>query len=96
MFEKILGSECQKCIELYGYEEMRCAFCEEKAYYRDGLMEIKGFIPQKPKDCFECRYFGESGEHLASGKAHFPSLCEKDLLWLRCKGNEGMKRSDKK
>ena len=57
-------------------------------------IEIKGFIPQKPKDCFECRYFGASGEHLLSGKAHFPSLCEKDLLWLKCKGNEGIKKEE--
>lgn len=41
---KILDSECQECIKLYGHEEMRCAFCEEKDYYRDGLIgdqEIK-------------------------------------------------------
>ncbi|KKN33216.1 hypothetical protein LCGC14_0806110 [marine sediment metagenome] len=53
-------------------------------------MEIKGFIPQKPKDCSECRFFGKNGEHLITGKAHFPSLCEKDLLWFICKGNEGI------
>ena len=46
----------------------------------------------KPKDCSECQYFGANGEHLASGKAHFPSLCEKDLLWFNCKGNDGMKK----
>ena len=37
--ENILGYECSECIKLYGHEEMRCAFCEEKAYYRDGLVE---------------------------------------------------------
>jgi hypothetical protein len=58
-------------------------------------MEIRGFITQKPKDCFECIYFEEDGEHLRSGKSHFPSLCEKDLLWISCKGNEGIKRSVK-
>lgn len=36
---KILDSECQKCIKLYGYDGMRCAFCEEHAYYIDGLVE---------------------------------------------------------
>lgn len=39
MFEKILGFECQECIKLYGYNEERCAFCEDKAYYKDGLIE---------------------------------------------------------
>ncbi len=57
-------------------------------------MEIKGFIPQKPKDCSECRFFGKNGEHLITGKAHFPSLCEKDLLWFICKGNEGVKAKE--
>ena len=35
----ILGFECEKCINLYGYEDMRCAFCSDKEYYRDGLVE---------------------------------------------------------
>ena len=39
--EKILGYECSQCIKLYGHSEQRCAFCEEKAYYRDGLIEVK-------------------------------------------------------
>lgn len=49
-------------------------------------------VTVKPIDCSECIYFGENGEHLISGKSHFPSLCEKDLLWFNCKGNEGLKR----
>ena len=36
---RILDSECYECLKLYGHEVMRCAFCEEKAYYRDGLIE---------------------------------------------------------
>ncbi len=43
----------------------------------------------EPKDCFECKLFGKNGEHLKSGKAHFPSLCEKDLLFFNCKGKQG-------
>ena len=39
LFEKILGYECSQCIKLFGHSEERCAFCEEKAYYRDGLIE---------------------------------------------------------
>ena len=39
MSKELLDQECQQCIKLYGHEEMRCAFCEEKAYYRDGLIE---------------------------------------------------------
>jgi len=38
---KILDSECQECIRLYGHSEQRCAFCEDKSYYRDGLIEMK-------------------------------------------------------
>ncbi len=58
-------------------------------------IEIIGAKIQKPKDCFECKYFGENGEHIISGKAHFPSLCEKDLLWFNCLGNKGIKRRSK-
>lgn len=39
MGNKLLDYECQECIKLYGHSEQRCAFCEEKAYYRDGLIE---------------------------------------------------------
>lgn len=45
--------------------------------------------PSEPKDCFECGFFGKNGEHLKSGKAHFPSLCEKNLLFFNCKGKQG-------
>ncbi len=37
--EEILGYECSQCIKLYGNCEERCGFCEEKAFYRDGLIE---------------------------------------------------------
>jgi len=47
---------------------------------------------EKPKDCFECIFFDENGKHLKSGKAHFPSLCEKDLLWFKCGGKYGLKK----
>ncbi len=47
---------------------------------------------EKPKDCFECVFFGEDGEHLIGGRAHFPSLCEKDLLWFKCGGKYGLKK----
>lgn len=49
-------------------------------------------VNEKPKDCSECVYFDAYGKHIISGKAHFPSLCEKDLLWFDCKGKEGLKR----
>jgi len=52
-------------------------------------------LNEKPKSCFECGLFGENGEHLKSGKAHFPSLCEKDLLWNECYGKQGLKREVK-
>lgn len=48
----------------------------------------------KPKDCPECVYFGANGEHIKSGKAHFPSLCEKDLMWFQCKGKQGERRNE--
>ena len=47
---------------------------------------------ERPKDCFECVFFGKNGEHLISGKAHFPSLCEKDLLFFKCRGKQGVKK----
>lgn len=43
---------------------------------------------KKPVDCFKCGYFGV--EHLLSGKAQFPSLCEKNRLWFECKGKYGV------
>jgi len=55
-------------------------------------LEIKGALIQKPKDCFECRLFG--AENLLTGISSFPSLCQKDLLWLNCKGNEGIKKRE--
>lgn len=53
---KILGSECSECIKLYGHSEERCAFCEDKAYYRDGIVEEKIKIANKETYymCFEC------------------------------------------
>ena len=36
---KILDSECKECIKFYGHSAQRCAFCEDKAYYRDGIIE---------------------------------------------------------
>ena len=44
----------------------------------------------KPKDCYECQFFDENGKHLKSSKAHFPSLCEKNLLFFNCKGKQGL------
>ena len=43
----------------------------------------------KPEDCFSCEFFGAKGEHLKSGKARFPSLCKKNLLFFNCKGKQG-------
>lgn len=48
--------------------------------------------PTPPNDCSECQYFGKNGKHLLSGKAHFPSLCEKDLYWSICGGKQGIKK----
>lgn len=45
--------------------------------------------PIKPKDCFECVFFG--AENLITGLASFPSLCAKDLLWFKCGGKQGIK-----
>ena len=56
------------------------------------IFRFRKLIKEKPKSCFECIYFGKDGEHLKSGKSHFPSLCEKDLLWIGCRGREGTKR----
>jgi hypothetical protein len=39
MIGNLLNPECKECINLYDYDEMRCAFCEEHAYYRDALEE---------------------------------------------------------
>jgi len=56
--------------------------------------ELKTCEEEKPKDCFECVYFGENGEHILSGKAHFPSLCEKDWLWFNCNGEYGVRKGN--
>lgn len=42
---------------------------------------------KRPKDCFECKFFG-----IISVITTFPSLCEKNLLWLGCGGKEGIKK----
>ena len=55
-------------------------------------MQKLGTKNDKPNSCFECKFFGENGEHIISGKAHFPSLCEKDLLWFKCGGKQGEKK----
>ena len=47
---------------------------------------------KRPRDCFECKFFGKNGEHIKSGKAHFPSLCEKNLLFFKCKGKQGERK----
>ena len=39
MFEKILGKECFECIKMFGYEDIRCAFCTDKEYYKQYLEE---------------------------------------------------------
>ncbi len=48
--------------------------------------------PIKPKDCFECVFFG--AVNLLLGISSFPSLCQKDLLWFNCKGEKGVKKED--
>lgn len=62
------------------------------------MEKIRDDIPvatKKPKDCPDCVYFGTNGEHIISGKAHFPSLCEKDLMWFQCNGKQGVKNDNK-
>lgn len=48
-------------------------------------------IKQKPKSCFECISFGKIGIETV-----FPSLCEKNLLWFKCIGKEGIKGEKKR
>lgn len=31
--KELIEQECKECIKLFGYSEMRCAFCKDKEYY---------------------------------------------------------------
>ena len=53
------------------------------------LKKKKERYDDKPKNCYECKFFVAS--NFLEGKSTFPSLCEKNLLWINCKGKKGIK-----
>lgn len=52
--------------------------------------EIKKVLePTKPKDCFECAFFGDKPKNL---NILFEFLCRKGLFWFLCGGKQGIKK----
>ena len=39
VFKQILGKECVQCIKLFGFKEIRCAFCNDNEYYKEYIID---------------------------------------------------------